>query len=164
MRQKPTRCLLKSLSAGLVAGELMIFERGNRAAAKRNKKAVAKIIYQRIQNEGADLPITQLTALTKELNKVTAQPRRRRHGKQPKAEAEKLEFRGSCADRLPEEEKVILREILQIEAEQLEARRKKWHDEHEANQQEQKPTPPESIEPALPVAPSGTRWLLKADV
>jgi hypothetical protein len=113
MRQKPTRCLLKSLSAGLGDGESMIFEKGNQAAARPNKKAVAEMILQKLEKDRDSLSDAQFTTLVTKFNTLTAK-RRRRSRKEPESET----VIENWADRLTPEEADIHRAVLEIEAEQ----------------------------------------------
>jgi hypothetical protein len=136
------------------------FKKGNQAAAKLSKKAVAAMIAARLEKEKDSLTPAQFTSLVNRYGSLTKK-RRRRSRRMP--ENEKVRGR-SDADRLAGAAAETHRTVLQIEAERLEAGRKKWHEEQEAEQKDRKPTPTESVETVLPVLPSRTGWLLKADV
>jgi hypothetical protein len=102
------------------------FAKGNQAAAKPSKKAVAASIRRRLERDGDSLSAAQFTALTNQFARLTA--KRRRPRKDPGAEKVNMCF----ADRLTGEEAEIHKAVLQIEAEQRETRRK----EREASQKE----------------------------
>jgi hypothetical protein len=106
------------------------FARGNKAAAKPSKKAVASMILNKLETEADSLSPAQFTQLVSRYSTLTT--RRRRHRK--KAEAEKVSH--SALDSLPPEEQEMFREVYRIEAERLEAGRKKWREEQEGKQKE----------------------------
>lgn len=144
------------------------FAKGNKVAAKPSKKAVAALIRARLEKDSDNLSPAQFTALVNRFGMLTG--RRPRRSKKPEEgkEAMRHERRTdtkSFADRLTGEEAETHRMILEIEAEELETRRKK----SEAKQQERNgnTTTPSSVPDQLD-APKPTvslvRWKPICDV
>jgi hypothetical protein len=90
---------------------------------KRRKKAVAEMIYDRLENAADSLSDSQFTALVNKFGVLTTK-RRRRSRKDP----DEAKTRGpqSFVDRLTGEELEMHKEILRIEAERLEKGREEY--------------------------------------
>jgi hypothetical protein len=113
------------------------FVKGNKAAGRPSKKAVAAAIRHRLETDADNLTSSQFTALTNRFAALT-RPRRRRR-KEP--ESKKV----LCyADTLTGEAKEIHETVMRIEAEQRETRRREREAEQKASSlslKERKPTP-----------------------
>jgi hypothetical protein len=112
----------------------MRFAKGNQAAANPSKKAVAALIKKRLETDGANMSSKEFTELTSQYATLTKPRQRRRSRKKNKTK------KASGID-------ALTREVMRIEAEELEARQKKWREEYDAKQKEPAPTPPASSLP-----------------
>lgn len=104
----------------------MLFEKGNKAAAKPSKKAVAALIRARLAKDGDSLSGAQFTTLVSKFNTLTT---KRRRLKKPEPMDSYLGVKKSnfrFGDLTGEEAVEAHKYVLQREAEELEARRKEW--------------------------------------
>jgi len=99
----------------------MAFAKGNQAAAHGSRKEVAQIIRRRLEKEADTLSAAEFISLANRFHTLTLKKRRHLGREDKKA-------RETFADRLTGEEAEIHRAVLQIEAEQLETRRKERQD------------------------------------
>jgi len=95
-------------------GSIMRFQKGNKAAAKPSKKAVAALIRARLEKDGDNLSCAEFTTLVSRFDTLTAKsPRRHRE----ESQAKKLSANDFYPWLTPEQNE-IHRAVMQIEAEE----------------------------------------------
>jgi hypothetical protein len=92
----------------------MRFEKGNKAATKRSKNAVAEIIRQRLETDGEHLTDSQFTTLVTRYNTLSTRKQRRFRKQQTEAK----EVSANDYQWLTPEQNEIHRAVMQIEAEE----------------------------------------------